>query len=460
MNPTDSLNPWVQQYQKVVSIKEIRLRAYIGGQPIERLGADPIEVACSRLTIGLKAIFVPTIRCCEIIRDEIERALAHAQIAYPSKKAVMQRIYDDFQYLEIAPYIPTCITGPAGTGKTQIARAIGRVLNKSESVKPDIGHGQFPLTAYITILMSGKKSVSSALRPLAKPEIASGHAKCAEDDLPKECAEWQYKAGLCLYGLDELQFMAQSENASVLLTKTLLAHAEIRIPWHFIANYSLCWKLARRPQEAKQRILGRPIILLPDSPTSKDWLNVLEEYQIVVNLVFGFELVKRSVELWNFSAGLKRELIKLLISAYRICRLRGGAKVVWSDIEMAYSSIEFCDSRRDVELLIAHAAQGGDLREDLRCPFVGGAIATAADQYRSDLCAARATKVAIAVVDAALTDVERKIVKAVRSRCEPSPEAKTAEVLKMVRPKRRNLKALQQAGRQFRESTKRHDKHY
>jgi hypothetical protein len=96
-------NPWVQRYQKVASIKEIRGRARIGAQPIDGLNSDLVEVACNRLVAGLKSVFVPTDRCCEIIRDEIERALAHAQIAYPFTKTVMQRSYDDFPNLGIEP---------------------------------------------------------------------------------------------------------------------------------------------------------------------------------------------------------------------------------------------------------------------------------------------------------------------------------------------------------------------
>ncbi len=80
--------------------------------------------------------------------------------------------------------------------------------------------------------------------------------KVSQARLPVECARWQRLCGICLLGVDELQFMAASDTATTLITQTMLAIAEVRIPWFVTANYSLARKLLSRPSEAIQRLLG------------------------------------------------------------------------------------------------------------------------------------------------------------------------------------------------------------
>jgi len=441
-------NPWVIRYERLLSLEEIRRRARKLGQPVEGLNADPIEVASDRLLQAFKSVFYPTNRCCEIIRDEIERALAHALAAYPDKSTMLQRCYEEHPRKDIDPYVPACFTGLAGTGKTELERALARVLSEIGTVNLGPGGGLFPMISYISVSVRGAKSVARALRPLAAPEIANGSTRVAEADLPLECARWLFKTGVCSFGVDELQFMTQSANATTLVTKTLLGYGEVRVPWHFVSNYSWCWRLMRRPQEATQRLLGCPVVLMPDPPQSEDWLNVLAGWEIVVGTYFSFKFSDLALALWVFCAGLKRELVKLLVHSYRICRRRAGLQVEWTDVEMAYASLEFCASRQDIELLIAHAAQGGDLKEDLRCPFVGGAIAVSQEQYFNSLQVARAGKVAVAARDASMNVDERQAAKAIQSRTEPTKAKPLATVTKMP-PKKRTLESLQEAGRFF-----------
>ena len=107
--------------------------------------------------------------------------------------------------------------------------------------------------------------------------------------------------------------------------------------------------------------------------------------------------------------------------------------------------------RRDVNLLIAYAAQGGVLRSDLRCPFSGAEISAAHDRYAEQLRMARAERVTASVLDSALTAPERNTLAIVQARLCDQPMDPTAEIIPIKRPKKKTLKDLQDAGRRARE---------
>lgn len=439
---------WTSRYRNALDLDVIRQRATVRGAPLHGLDALPIEVACSLLQDGLKAVFLPTARCCELIRREVERALAHASKVYADPKEILRAGYSGF--MSVDPYMPTLITGPAGSGKTQLRLAIGRVLGGRREVWIDESHPRVPLIDYVECAVGNQKSVSGVLRPLARPEIAAGRVRVKEVELPGECARWQRLCGTCLLGADEMQFMAQSANATVLITTTMLAIAELRLPWFAIANYSLGWKLSSRPAEATQRLLGNPTLLLPDPPDSADWIALLNEYGSVAEEVFAFQPTEQAVGLWNLSAGLKRELVKLLVHAYRLARRCGSKQATWEHVKHAFASVEFSVPRRDVDLLIAHAAQGGALRKDLDCPFSGAEINEQSQAYSDKLRQARSAKLADKVVKSAMTGSERQSIAEIEKLAVQADAESTGEVLPFKRRGKRTLDSLLEAGRRAR----------
>jgi len=395
---------WTDRYRTVLVGDQIRDRVTIRGVRAEGLAILDAEVACSRLELELKRIFLPTKSIYEIIRMQVERALAHSEITYVDPRIVLRDAYAGGVFCD--PYMPTLLTGPAGVGKSAVRRAIARLLSGRSSTQVDPYHPGVPLVDYVDCVVGSKKSISAIMRPFASPEIAGGRVRIIESDLLVDCARWLRVCGTCLLGADELQFLAQSTSASTLISRVLMDIAEVRVPWFAIANYSMCWKLCGRSVEAKQRLLGFPVVLLPDSPDSPDWLALLAEYGVVAEDYFDFRFVDYGSELWNLCVGLKRELLKLLVHAYRIARRSGRGKACWSDVQASFASAEYSESRKDVNLLISHAAQGGSLRYDLCCPF-GAASADAQQRFASDLRAARGGVVARAVIHSAMNATEK-----------------------------------------------------
>jgi len=443
-NPKD----WTARYEEALSPKVIKERATVRAVALPSLDALNVEEACRLLELQLKAVFVVTARCLDIIQLLVGRALAHARLVYADPRSALRAMYDGVSLSE-EPYIPVLITGPAGVGKSKLREAVARVLPGRREVYVDESHPNVPLNDYELLVVAGRKSQLELLRPLASPEVAVGRAKIRQDKIALEAARWQRFCGCCLLGADELQFLSQSASASTLLTSTMLCLADVRIPWFAMLNYSACWKLLARPAEAGQRLLKMPVVMHPDAPDSDDWRALMCEYDVVCKKVCAFKLVDKRSELWRLSAGLKREVVALLAHAYRLCRMRGAKRFTWTDILKAYASVEFYASRTDVELLIAHAAQGGVLSHSLACPFQGKSIEIPEQAYRANLLKAREVKLNRSVLEAALNKKEIEAIEGISAASNPVPSPKRPPKKKHKRP---TLEALLAAGRRRRQN--------
>ena len=253
MNKSNS-NTWAERYAEALKPGVIRRRAETRGEVVRGLEAMEIEVACDRLLLGMQHVNLITDQAESIIRLCLERALAHAQRVYMDPTAVLRAAYGGVPARE--DNVPIFLTGLAGVGKSRVRLSIQRILAGRDHVFVDEAHPRVPLIEYADCKIGQQSSVLEVLRPLAKPEIAAGRVRVKRSEISSKCADWQRVVGCCLLGLDETQFMAQSDTASTLITRTLLAVAEVGLPWFCIANYSLVWKLLARPSEAVQRLLG------------------------------------------------------------------------------------------------------------------------------------------------------------------------------------------------------------
>lgn len=400
----NSTNPWIARFERLNSIETIKAKSQRPAQPLIGLSDDPIEVACDRIEIELKDIFVPTQRSCEILLELVQCALSHSRQHYPSEKVFMQRCYQP--ELSLEPRMPILLTGLAGTGKSQIGKAFMRLLGAESTIRPDPDHSSFPFIGARRLVVQSKKSIADVMRPLARPTTENGDTRLQGEKLFKDCARWQYMCGVSLLIPDELQFLSQSASANALLAGVILQLTYIGIPLVLIGNYTLFHRLMSRPQEERQRILGRPIVLLPDPPDSKDWHNILTVYETALPGTFSFKFVDQSQVLWSYCAGLKRELTKLLVLSYRQCRRVNKLTVNWTDIEHAYQSYEFAVQRKDIEQLIGQAIDKKMRKLDLWCPLPLTQEIT--QSYCDALLENRIRRVAAAVAEKAMTAKEHK----------------------------------------------------
>lgn len=362
-------NPWAERFTPLLDDEEIFRRARVIVSPLNALDSLPDEAAYQALEASLKRVYYPTTQCVAILREWAGLAHAHCRTQYPSRRAFLTGVYAESPPLPDAVQ-PTCFTGMAGLGKTQIIRAFQRIQIANAFVTADEHHDPFPMESMWLTEVKARNSPQQVLATL------SGIGDAGKD-LIHRARHRAYRDGLAFVGIDEFQFVTQSSMANSLITQILLSISYLGLPMGYVANFSLVHKLMRRPQEDRQRLLAKPLVLFPDPPESEDWIQTLTALKAVAPDVLVFDPVKDARDIYLFSAGIKRLVVRLLVQAYRIGRqLRGPeATVDIGDIEAAYRGPMFTSDRIDVEIIARQEiegrmiSEGRKIREDLWSPF-------------------------------------------------------------------------------------------
>jgi hypothetical protein len=438
-------NPWVDRFTPIANVNAIIEKTRLRVSALNDLENMLPEEAADRIKDAWDGTFYPTERDCQIMLEVVQVAMSHAARHHPDYKTHLGRSYQE--QMDIDPYVPMLLLGPAGTGKSELGKALLRLFPAPSSIEFDPGHGPIPLVSIQSVKAQGRNSVASVIQLLA-PDSTDKVRLVALYEL---CARHQYVCGTCCLLVDELQFFTQSKDANTLLTRLMLGISYIKVPYLVIANYSFAHRLMRRNSEELQRLVGRPIVLLPDGPKTKDWISVLEEYQRVVPGIYDFSFAECGALLWSLCAGLKRVVLRLLVLAYRQVRYSGRFQVTLDDVETAYSSLEFSGFRSDVESLVMHGMASAALREDLRCPFP--IEPTEGEKFNAALRDSRAAKVAAAAFHDSISVTERKaidFVKKVLNRPVDLGSNAASPVVPKTKRVKRTAESIKEAGERFR----------
>lgn len=207
----------------------------------------------------------------------------------------------------------------------------------------------------------------------------------------------------------------------------LLLLGYIGIPYVFAANYSLLHRLLKRPGEEQERLLSKPIIIVPDPWQSDDWQKTLEAQRNVAPKVLKFDPFKDAQNLHRLSAGRKRAAARLFLHAFRAEYPRGGI-VDLAAIERAYHSPQYAVDRTETEAIITQTIQNRPVkgRNDLWCPLP--LPKDKANEYLENAATARQEMVAEQELRAALTKGERLAAQSIE-KASRKKQPKTAGVL-------------------------------
>jgi hypothetical protein len=419
---TGSQGPWVAHFEKLRKVSTLEALVRRIPAPVHGLNDLPVEVACKRLFAVLEDIYIPGPAEINLLLQMVERALAHAQQWYPDGRTFLRNIYSTT--LDMPSAVPICLMGLSGVGKSALQRALCKIFEpKTALITVADDHSQFPWAPLRLALIKRDQSASAVLKSLCARSFPNSINVEATGD-------WLYRTGACMLVLDEMQYLTHGERSRIMVLKLLLLVAGLGVPMLYICNYSLVHRLLKLPHESRQAVLGELRLLAPSLAESAEWLAYLKAIQDALPDLFGFDLLKNAVPLWNYVAGLKRNLHRLLVAAYRGMRNAGTAVITWEMVEAAYKSSYYFAARQEVEALITHAVTGKRISRDLICPFE----VDSNSEYEAALKDLQRQVFVGAVEQAALSKAEKQALAAVKKEAQPKAP-KVLPVEKVVRSK-------------------------
>lgn len=414
-------NPWVERFIPLLNRDEIRRKVEV--KP--RLFADYEQLSAVEATKELekrfKEVFFPSKQCIDILHEWIGLALAHCRNHYHGQREFLAALYDKDVHLPDFNF-PMCLTGLAGSGKSQLMKALGRLMPEKSSFT-GIDGTIFKLESHRVLTVKVKGAASVIL------ESVTGQSGGIHE-LTNVARKQAFRDGWAFLGIDEFQFLTQSDNANTKLTQVLMSVCYLGIPVVYAANYSMLHKLIRRNQEDRQRLLGNVWGLFPESPNSRDWVSMLEWHKSIAPDVFAFDAVADAYAIHQLTGGINRAENKLLVVAFRRA-LESGRPVGLPELETAYKSRDYAAYRTDIELLskLAYSSVLQKANKDLWCPF------DIASRFDSEeiFSVKRQERVGEAALEASLNAAERNALKALSK--PSSPKKKTSKVVPIDKTK-------------------------
>lgn len=343
--------------------------------PRSLTGRQP-DVDVKILTSSLKQVFLCSTQDKKILSQFLALAESHAAIHYPAASAHVKGINSKFPWGEILSPA-TILKGLAGTGKSELLKALNRLLGERSSIDLP-GNSGIPLVAGWFMTVRYDSSLNGLLLPHIQPPVTTSNVKDEKQlkdlKIPRllELARTvSFRDGVCLMTADEFQFVTQGSNANTKSTNLLLQLLGVGPRLIYAANYSLAHRLKARRQEDRHRLLVHPIHLAPEDFCSSDGIRLLQEFFKVIPNDFKFEANAVGQQIQDYSFGIKRLVVELLGIAWWHAKDSRGYKatVTSGDLEWAYSYKDFRVNREDVEILQRQEIEKKQIREDLWDPF-------------------------------------------------------------------------------------------
>lgn len=352
-------SPWTQRFGEV-SDEVLRRRLRVPAEPLLGLSLVAPEVAVDRIRTALKAVVTPTGQMLRILRVLLGRAHAYCLRTYPDTTSVLRLIYDS-RITAADDGVVTCLTGPAGAGKSVLLELFCRLLCERPVI--DIpGHASLELRSWWRLQVRDGATFAQMVTPQFRHPDTISASRALAHAVTEAAAQ-----GVATILADEFQFIVGSD-ATTHLTKILLRLSQVGPPVVFACNYSMVHALLRRPQQDRDRLLAAPIVMLPE-PLGPDWIQAVSDS---LKVAAEFELLQgpaAAALLHRYTSGNKRSLRRLLCLGYLQMRRENESRVSVDHLRRAYLSEDYTSTRRDVEQMTQDALDPKRLPLNLRCPF-------------------------------------------------------------------------------------------
>ena len=216
-------------------------------------------------------------------------------------------------------------------------------------------------------------------------------------------------------------------------------------PLFYGANFSMINKLAKRPQQERDRLLSNVLVLNPERQGSDDFCRILSDQLEVLAEMIGSEnavSAKAHAEhIHNYTYGINRKSAILLNLGARIAREKGSTILSISHVEQAYKSDAYTSHREEVELLRKQVLENKMARADLWCSFAPPASSNVV--VASAIIEEKEKRVAEALIRSTMTKSERDAYNTLTS-AESTIENRPAKVMRFPKADK-SLEALQAA---------------
>ncbi|MHB1300025.1 MAG: hypothetical protein ACYCY8_04030 [Burkholderiales bacterium] len=204
-------NIWVNRFDQLYSDEEIERKTKVEAIQLPNLGQYQPEVAGHLIKDAMKKVFVPTTQVKTILKKLVGEAHAHSVKYYSDLNVFIFGCYQkDAPFSNCYPAI--CMTGYAGNGKSEILKALSRLLSDEHSAVADSNHAPFNLKAHWGVSIQSKTSTTELLRDFlpGDSQISGAEKKPA---LIKRLRKLAHRDGVSLLSADEFQFVTLSSEA-------------------------------------------------------------------------------------------------------------------------------------------------------------------------------------------------------------------------------------------------------
>ena len=334
-------------------------------QAIANLDSYNVAEACKLIESAMKETYTATAQIVRLIRGVVGVARAYVSLTYSTDDQFRAKCNTE-NLVPLEPGFATALIGLGGTGKSQLLRAIKRLLGSDGDAIDVPGLPRYPVEPVWIMTMVTGKSLSSLLEPF----VGSGMTGTA---ILKPAAKRAYTNGVGLAILDESQFITATQAGHAKASEMVMKATFIGPPLFYGANFSMINKLAKRPQQERDRLLSNVLVLNPERQGSDDFCRILSDQLEVLAEMIGSEnavSAKAHAEhIHNYTYGINRKSAILLNLGARIAREKGSTILSISHVEQAYKSDAYTSHREEVELLRKQVLENKMARADLWCSF-------------------------------------------------------------------------------------------
>lgn len=334
----------------------------------------------------------------------------------------------------------TCITGLAGSGKTELIEALARVMGKPAPLPlNDFFAKPSQIAPFKDLRLKGATTVKQIFALLC-PEVFVG---CPPTDMKVliDCmSRCLYGDGVLYIALDELQFVSMSAGANTRVAQLLLAVRWLGVDLSYNTNFEMGRRLRRRPQEERDRLLQEIICLRPYSSGTTAWTAYLKDVHTALGDISGFDMVAEQEWVHRHTQGLPRSVKRLFARGSYVMAARGESKLLQQHLVTAYHSDALVEFKADNEAIFKQTVSKvpDKRRMDLWCPFgdrFNFGETTASSSQSS-------TEMAEKITEQSMTAVERAGHKALVAAGQASNSGQSGNVVPLSRARPKNRKSV------------------